>query len=147
MIPTNDFQPEIPDPKVKKVLPASTLEIQLAASIVDRLIKQNGGRDAADAFWDDDTFDALDDGGEYLHPELRDRPLALVAAAFFSLCFSVLLVLLLLAPRQDCFFFRWYPETRLLALMAAPFLVILWPLLLVIWVMRSGLFPDDPDFF
>jgi hypothetical protein len=74
-------------------------------------------------------------------------PLALVAAAFFSLCFSVLFVLLLLAPRRDCFFFRWHPETRLLALMAAPFLVILWPLLLVIWVMRSGLFPDDPDFF
>ena len=75
------------------------------------------------------------------------NPLALVAAAFFSLCFSGLIVLLLLAPRRDCFFFRWHPETRLLALMAAPFLVILWPLFLVSWAMRSGLFPDDPDFF
>jgi hypothetical protein len=31
--------------------------------------------------------------------------------------------------------------------MAAPLLIILWPLFLVSWVMRSGLFPDDPDFF
>ena len=75
------------------------------------------------------------------------NPLALVAAAFFSLCFSGLIVLLVFAPRRDCFFFRWHPETRLLALMAAPFLVILWPLLLVIWVLNSGYFPDEPDFF
>ena len=75
------------------------------------------------------------------------NPFALVVAAFFSLCFSGLIVLLLFAPRRDCFFLRWHAVTRLLALMAAPFLVILWPLLLVIWVMRSGFFPDDPDFF
>jgi hypothetical protein len=31
--------------------------------------------------------------------------------------------------------------------MAAPFLLILWPLVLVSWLMRSDLFPDDPDFF
>ena len=72
MVLTNDFQPEIPDPKVKSVLPASNLEIQLAASIVDSLIERNSGRDVADAFWDDDAFDTLDDGYEYLDPERWD---------------------------------------------------------------------------
>jgi hypothetical protein len=72
MIPTNDLQSETPDPKVKKVLPASNLGIQLAASIVDRLIERNAGRVVADAFWDDDTFEALDGGDEYLDPELWD---------------------------------------------------------------------------
>jgi hypothetical protein len=75
------------------------------------------------------------------------NPLALVAAAVLSLCFSGLVVLLLFAPRQNCFFLRWSPETRFLALMAAPFLVILWPLVLLVWLMRSGIFPDDLDFF
>jgi hypothetical protein len=74
-------------------------------------------------------------------------PAALVAVAVFSMCFSGLVLVLLLAPRRDCFFFRWHPETRFLALMAAPFLVILWPLVLLLWVMRSGVFPEDPDFF
>lgn len=72
-------------------------------------------------------------------------PIALVAVAVFSICFTGLIVLLVFAPRRDCFFFRWYHETRLLALMAAPFLLILWPLVLLTWLMR--LFPDDPDFF
>lgn len=75
------------------------------------------------------------------------NPIALLAAAVFSICFSGLIVILIFAPRRNCFFLRWYPETRLLALMAVPFLLILWPLVLVYWLMRSGLFPDDPDFF
>ncbi|MGB9206383.1 MAG: hypothetical protein WCB94_20670, partial [Terriglobales bacterium] len=41
-------------------------------TIVGRLIERNGGRDVADAFWDDDAFDSLDDGGEYLDPEFCD---------------------------------------------------------------------------
>jgi hypothetical protein len=72
-------------------------------------------------------------------------PAILAAGAMFSVCFTGLLLVLLFAPRRDCFFLRWHPETRLLALMAAPFLIILWPLLLVSWVMRF--FPDDLDFF
>jgi hypothetical protein len=75
------------------------------------------------------------------------NPIALLAVAVFAICFSGLLVLLVFAPRRNCFFFRWYPETRLLALMAAPFLLILWPLVLLSWLMRSGFLPDDPDFF
>ena len=84
-------------------------------------------------------FDSLDEGDEYWDPELgiptkklsprRSRsmghvrmqladlnPIALLAAAVFSICFSGLIVLLIFAPRRNCFFLRWYPETRLLAL-------------------------------
>lgn len=75
------------------------------------------------------------------------NPAALVAMAVFSVCFAGLAVVLLFAPRRNCFFFRWCPETRFLVLMAAPFLIILWPLVLLIWLMRSGIIPDDPDFF
>jgi len=75
------------------------------------------------------------------------NPIALLAVAVFSICFSGLIVILIFAPRRNCFFLRWYPETRLLALMAVPFLLILWPLVLVYWLVRSDLFPDDPDFF
>jgi hypothetical protein len=53
-------------------LPASTLQLRLAASIVDRLIERNGGSEVADSFWDDDVFDSLDEGDEYLDPELWD---------------------------------------------------------------------------
>ena len=61
-------------------------------------------------------------------------PAALVAVAVFSVCFSGLVVVLLFAPRRNCFFLRWHPETRLLALIAAPFLIILWPLVLLYWL-------------
>ena len=74
-------------------------------------------------------------------------PAALVAVAVFSVCFSGLVFVLLFAPRRNCFFLRWHPETRLLALIAAPFLIILWPLVLLYWLLRSGAIPDDPDFF
>jgi len=74
-------------------------------------------------------------------------PAALAAVAVFSACLSGLIVVLLFAPRRNCFFLRWHPETRLLALIAAPSLIILWPLVLLVWLMRSGVIPDDPDFF
>jgi hypothetical protein len=74
-------------------------------------------------------------------------PAALVAAAVFSLCFSGLMTLLLCVPRRDCFFFRWHPETRLLALMVAPFLLILWPIVLVWWLREHEIIPSDPDFY
>lgn len=75
------------------------------------------------------------------------NPVALVAAAILSVCISGLVVLLLFAPRRNCFFLRWSPEARFLALIVAPFLLILWPLVLLFWLMRSGVIPDDPDFF
>lgn len=85
---------------------------------------------------------------EYLRMQLTDVPAsALVAVAVFSLCFSGLLVLLLFAPRRDCFFFRWLPERRALALMVAPSLLILWPFVLVWWMMEHDIIPSDPDFY
>ena len=72
MKPTNDLEPEIPDEREGDDLSTSTLQLQLAASIIGKLIERNGGRDVADAFWEDDTFEALDDGDEYLEPELWD---------------------------------------------------------------------------
>lgn len=48
--------------------PASRLQFQLAASLLDSVIVKNAGRDAADAFWDDDCFDLLED----TDPDLGD---------------------------------------------------------------------------
>lgn len=74
-------------------------------------------------------------------------PAALVALAVFSVCFGGLIAVLLFAPRQDAFFLRWYPEKRALALMVAPTLLILWPILLVWSMMEHEIIPSDPDFY
>jgi hypothetical protein len=52
--------------------PTSMLQLQLAAGIVEKLVEQNGGRDIANVFWDDDALDSLEDGDEYVDPELWD---------------------------------------------------------------------------
>ena len=80
---------------------------------------------------------------------LLDLPMAALAASVcFVVCFTTLLVILLTAPRRDCFFFRWRPEARLLALFAAPTLLILWPIVLYGWYLKSrGLGPEDLDYF
>lgn len=71
-----------------------------------------------------------------------------LAAICFTLCATVLFVMLLAAPRRNCFFFRWRPETRLLALVFAPTLLIIWPIVLFNWFIRSrGVDPDDLDFY
>lgn len=75
------------------------------------------------------------------------NPLAVLDIAICSVCMTGLIVLLLTAPRRDCFFLRWHPEIRLLALIAAPTLLVLWPLVLLSWLMRRGILPDDPDFY
>lgn len=75
------------------------------------------------------------------------NPIAVLDIAIFSVCMTGLIVSLLVAPKRDCFFLRWRPETRLLALIVAPSLLILWPLLLLNWLMRRGILPDDPDFY
>ena len=73
---------------------------------------------------------------------------AQAAAVCFVACTSVLFVMLLTAPRQNCFFFRWRPESRLVALLVSPTLLILWPIVLYVWFLRSrGIGPDDLDFF
>lgn len=68
----NDFRPSIPDTKEEEDLSTSTLQLQLAASILGRLIERNGGRDVADVFWDDDEFESLHEGDEYFDPEFWD---------------------------------------------------------------------------
>ena len=78
-----------------------------------------------------------------------DLPLAAQAAALcFVICTSGLLVVLLAAPRRDCFFLRWRPEKRFLALIVSPALLIVWPIILYGWFLESrGIGPEDLDFF
>jgi hypothetical protein len=39
----------------------SPLQRQLAAMVIDNIIEGNGGRAAADVFWDDDSFDITEE--------------------------------------------------------------------------------------
>lgn len=72
---------------------------------------------------------------------------AQAAVVGFAVCATVLFVMLIAAPRRNCIFFRWQPETRLLALVFAPALLIIWPILLYWWFLEScGIDPDDLDF-
>lgn len=75
--------------------------------------------------------------------------LPLLDQALFICCsviFAVLLVVLIFAPRRNCFFLRKSPEGRILALLAAPALFLIWPILLYGWFLRSrGIDPADPD--
>ncbi len=73
---------------------------------------------------------------------------AQVAAVCFVVCATGLFVVLIASPRRNCFFFRWRPETRFLALVAAPTLLILWPVVLYWWFIKSqGIDPNDLDFY
>ena len=78
-----------------------------------------------------------------------ELPLTAQAAAIcFVICTSGLLVVLLAAPRRDCFFLRWTPPMRFLALVASPALLLVWPIVLYGWFLKSrGIGPDDLDFF
>jgi hypothetical protein len=78
-----------------------------------------------------------------------ELPLAAqLAAICFVACTTGLLVVLLTAPRRDCFFFRWPPEGRLLALLVAPTLIILWPVVAYGLFLKSrGIRPEDMDYF
>jgi hypothetical protein len=72
---------------------------------------------------------------------------AQAAVICFSACASCLLVILLAAPRRNCFFLRWRPETRFLALLVSPVLLIIWPIVLYGWFLKSrGIEPDDLEF-
>lgn len=80
--------------------------------------------------------------------DFLELPIAAQAAVLcFAACASGLFVMLLAAPRRNCFFFRWRPETRILALLVSPALLILWPVVLYAWFLQSrGIGPDDLDF-
>jgi len=72
---------------------------------------------------------------------------AQAAAICFVACATGLFVILLAAPRRNCFFFRWRPETRFLALLVSPALLIIWPIVLYGLFLKSrGIGPDDLDF-
>lgn len=63
-----------------------------------------------------------------------DLPIAAQAAAVcFVVCATTLFTIILAAPQRDCFFFRWTPPVRILALMVAPTLLIFWPIVLFAW--------------
>ncbi|MGC9159711.1 MAG: hypothetical protein ACP5FH_12070 [Terracidiphilus sp.] len=73
---------------------------------------------------------------------------AQLAAICFAVCSTCLLVLLLATPRRNCFFLRWRPEVRFLALLVAPTLLIVWPIVLYGLFLKSrGIQPDDLDYF
>ena len=70
-----------------------------------------------------------------------------LAVIGFVLCATCLFVMIIAAPRRNCFFFRWRAETRFLALLFAPTLLIIWPIVLYGWLLKSsGIDPDDLDF-
>jgi hypothetical protein len=75
-------------------------------------------------------------------------PITAQAAAICFVAFSTgLLVVLLTAPRRNCFFLRWRPATRFLALLVSPVLFIIWPIVLYGLFLKSrGIGPDDLDF-
>jgi hypothetical protein len=63
-----------------------------------------------------------------------------------SVLFQFLLVVLIFAPHRNCFFLRWSPQVRMLALLATPILFLIWPILLYGWFLRSrGIDLADPD--
>ena len=66
----------------------------------------------------------------------------------FIACATGLFVMLLTAPLRNCFFLRWRPEIRLLALLVSPVLLLIWPIVLYALFLKSrGIDLDDPDFF
>lgn len=70
---TDNLQPEMFDArKEDDASPASALQLKLAAGILEKLIEGNGGSAVTNVFWDDDAFDSLEDGEEYVDPELWD---------------------------------------------------------------------------
>jgi hypothetical protein len=78
-----------------------------------------------------------------------ELPLAAqLSALLFVACTTGLLVILLTAPRRDCFFLRWNPGVRLLALIVAPAMLIVWPVVLYAWFLKSrGIDLNDLDYF
>ena len=77
-----------------------------------------------------------------------DLPFTAQAAVIcFVACGTCLFVMLLAAPRRNCFFLRWRLETRLLALLVSAVLLIIWPIVLYALFLRSrGIEWDDLDF-
>jgi hypothetical protein len=69
---TNNLQPEMSEVTEEDACSTSALELQLAASIINAVVKLNGGSEIPNVFWDDDAFGSLEEGDEYIDPELWD---------------------------------------------------------------------------
>lgn len=70
--------------------------------------------------------------------------IAQAAAICFVICATCLFVMVLIAPRRDCFFLRMSPEKRLLVLLVSPVLLIIWPVVLYGLFLKSrGIGPED----
>lgn len=80
---------------------------------------------------------------------LLELPIAAQAAVIcFVACATGLFVILLAAPQRNCFFFRWRPEMRLLALLISPALLIVWPIVVYGLFLKSrGIRLEDMDYF
>ena len=78
-----------------------------------------------------------------------DLPITAQAAAIcFVVCATGLFVMLIASPKRDCFFFRGSPGIRLLALLVSPALLIVWPVVLYNYFLKSrGVDLDDLDFY
>jgi len=78
-----------------------------------------------------------------------DLPITAQGAVIcFIVCATGLLLVVLTAPKRDCFFLRWHPEIRFLALLISPALLIIWPIVLYAMFLESrGVDLDDLDFF
>ena len=70
MTPKNDNEPDMPNAREEEDPSSSSIQIQLAAKIIRRLIERNADRDVAGRFWDDNALDSPDDGDDYRDPEL-----------------------------------------------------------------------------
>ena len=66
-------QPEVLEARNGENSEPCKLQLRLAAAVVDRLLEANGGREVADRFWDDDSFDELGDFDPDLESEDPDE--------------------------------------------------------------------------
>ncbi len=51
---------------------AVELQLELAASVITRIIERNAGSRAVEAFWDDDSFESISDAEPSLDVEFYD---------------------------------------------------------------------------
>ena len=76
MARTDGNQPQIGEGE-RKNDPVSRLQFELAVSVITKIIERNAGPGTAEAFWDDDSFDFLDDPDpdpEYCDPDEETLP-------------------------------------------------------------------------
>ena len=71
MARTDGNQPQIGEGE-RKNDPVSRLQFELAVSVITKIIEMNAGPGAAEAFWDDDSFDFLDDADPDPDPKYSD---------------------------------------------------------------------------